>query len=154
MSYLNHVTLSTGHNRRSPRSEVGPHVIAWLRPWVDKLLSAGAILPLPEPSLARYSASAHTEQGGLVMTVYAGADALVTMAVAERSRQSAQLWAYMQAQHGPVAAGIATPDAPWLAVALRLGLGQHMDANRWLGDFERCIAWAWITRNPDLRPVA
>lgn len=148
MNYLNHITLSTGHNRRSPRTEVGADVIAWLRPWLDRLLASGIPLPLPETSLAGYSASAHIEQGGLVITVFAGADALVTMAIAERSRQSAPLWAYMQAQHGPFAAGIEAPNAPWLAAALRPGIGLHMDASDWLGDFERCIAWTWLERNP------
>lgn len=147
MSYINHITLSTGHSRRSPRTEVGNDVIAWLRPWLDKLLG-GTPLPLPEPSLDHYSASAHIEQGGLVMTIYAGAAALVTMAVAARSRQSAPLWAYMQAQHGPSGPGTPAPAAPWLAVALRPGLAQHADANEWLGDFERCVAWAWMERNP------
>ena len=143
MSYINHITLSTGHNRRSPKHEVGADTIAWLRPWLDKLLAGGMPLPLPEPSLAQYSASAHIEQGGLVMTVFAGADAIVTFAVAARSRQSAPLWAYMRAQHG-AAPVLAAPDVPWLAVALRPGLTQHHAASDWLGDFERCVAWTWL----------
>lgn len=145
MSYINHITLSTGHNRRSPKHEVGAVTIAWLRPWLDKLLAGGVPLPLPEPSLAAYSASAHIEQGGLVMTVFAGADALVTFAVAARSRQSDPLWAYMTAQHG-AAPGLAAPAVPWLAVALRPGLVAHSAAIEWVGDFERCVAWAWLSQ--------
>lgn len=143
MSYLNHITLSTGHNRRSPRSEVSDDVTAWLSPWLDKLLAGESVLPLPEPSLAAYSAAAHIEQGGLVMTVFAGADALVMFAVAGRSRQSDPLWAYMTAQHN-AAAGLAAPAVPWLAVALRPGLAEHSAATEWLGDFERCVAWTWL----------
>ena len=143
MSYINHITLSTGHNRRSPKHEVGADTIAWLRPWLDKLLAGGMPLPLPEPSLAQYSASAHIEQGGLVMTVFAGADAIVTFAVAARSRQSASLWAYMIAQHSS-ALGLSAPAVPWIAVAVRDGLASHADAAEWLGDFERCVAWAWL----------
>ena len=145
MSYLNHITLSTGHNRRSPSSEVGAGVIAWLRPWLEKLLTGGVPLPLPEPSLARYSAAAHIEQGGLVMTVFAGADALVTFAIAGRSRQSAPLWAYITAQHGATP-GLTAPDAPWLAVAVRAGFAAHPDSAEWLGDFERCVAWTFLIK--------
>lgn len=145
MSYLNHITLSTGHNRQSPQSEVSADVIEWLRPWLDKLLSGGVPLPLPEPSLAQYSAAAHIEQGGLVMTVFAGAEALVTFAVAARSRQAAPLWAYMTAQHG-AAPGIGAPGVPWLAVALRDGLKSRDAANEWLGDFERCAAWTHLSK--------
>jgi len=145
MNYLNHITLSTGHNRRSPRTEVSDDVIAWLRPWLDKLLANGALLPLPETSLAAYSASAHIEQGGLVMTVFTGADALVSFAVAARSRQSDPLWSYMTAQYGG-APGLLAPAVPWLAVALRPGLTAHTAASEWLGDFERCVAWAWLSQ--------
>lgn len=144
MSYINHITLTTGHNRQSPKHEVGADTIAWLRPWLGKLLINGATLPLPEPSLAQYSAAAHIEQGGLVMTVFAGADALVTFAVAGRSRQSVPLWAYMIAQHG-AATGLVAPATPWLAVALRSGLAAHSAASEWLGDFERCVAWTHLS---------
>lgn len=146
MNYINHITLATGHNRASPRSEVGAGVIEWLAPWLDKLLASSAPLPLPEPSLAHCSAAAHIEQGGLVMTVFAGADALVTFAVAGRSRQSAPLWAYMQAQHS-AAPGLAAPAVPWLAVALRQGLALHPQGSEWLGDFERCVAWTFLCKN-------
>ncbi|MDQ3562852.1 MAG: hypothetical protein M3436_01505 [Pseudomonadota bacterium] len=35
------------------------------------------------------------------------------------------------------------PPEPWVAVALDAGITQHMDATEWLGDFERCLAWAF-----------
>lgn len=145
MTYISHITMGTGHNRRSPQSEVGAGVIAWLSPWLDKLLENGGALPLPEPSLGSCSAAAHIEQGGLVMTVFAGADPLVTFAVAGRSRQSAALWAYMQAQHG-AAPGLTAPDAPWLAVAMRSGFAAHPDVAAWLADFERCVAWTFLSK--------
>ena len=146
MSYINHITLGSGHNRRSPSSEVPADVVAWLRPWLDKLLAGGVPLPLPEPSLAQYSAAAHIEQGGLVMTVYSGADALVTFAVAGRSRQSAPLWAYVTAQHGAVP-GLGPPAVPWLAVAVRdPSRVLRTGASDWLGDFERCVAWTFLEK--------
>lgn len=145
MSYIHHITISTGHSRKSPRTEVGADVIAWLGPWLDRLLKNGGTLPLPEPSLSAYSAAAHIEQGGLVMTVFAGADALVTFAVAGRSRQSDPLWAHMTAQHG-AAPGLAAPSTPWLAVAIRPGLTVNSAAAEWLGDFERCVAWTFLSK--------
>lgn len=145
MNYINHITLATGHSRRSSRAEVGADTIAWLHPWLDKLLSGGVPFPLPEPGLAQYSAAAHIEQGGLVMTVFEGADALVTFAVAGRSRQSAPLWVYMTAQHGATP-GLTAPDVPWLAVAVRAAFGAHPDSAEWLGDFERCVAWTFLSK--------
>ena len=79
------------------------------------------------------------------MTVFADAEPLVTFAVAGRSRHSAPLWSYMRAQHS-VASGLAEPAAPWLAVALRPGLAQDAQASEWLGDFERCVAWTFLSK--------
>ena len=45
MSYINHITLTTGHNRQSPKHEVGADTIAWLRPWLGKLMPR---LPWPQ----------------------------------------------------------------------------------------------------------
>ena len=45
------------------------------------------------------------------------------------------------------------PGTPWCAVALHPGFLEQHGASAWIGDFERCIAWAWLTRNPDLRPA-
>jgi hypothetical protein len=36
------------------------------------------------------------------------------------------------------------PAGPWCAVRFELGLAMHQQAADWLGDFERCIAWAWL----------
>lgn len=36
------------------------------------------------------------------------------------------------------------PEAPWCAVLLHKTLPLGGDATLWLGDFERCVAWAWI----------
>lgn len=77
--------------------------------------------------------------------------ALVTMAVAMRPRQGAGLWRTLHNLLGgampPLVTDPATqPPAPWLAVALHLPalLPAPHPALHWLGDAERCIAWAWI----------
>ena len=64
-------------------------------------------------------------------------------------------------EHGP-AASTAAPSwrpadrlpedlpAPWLVVDLYLiSLAADPDAAAWLGDAERCIAWAWIETRPE-----
>jgi hypothetical protein len=42
------------------------------------------------------------------------------------------------------------PSTPWCAMALHAPLMAHPDVLEWLSDLERCIAWAWMTRNPVL----
>ncbi len=164
--YLAHLTLTTGHLRRSYREEVGDEALALLAPWLARAISTGASEPLPVASLAHFAASATVENGSLLCTVWGppssqqsaasvhhvAAIPLVTFGVAQRSRQAAVLWPLLVALPG-TATGLQRPPSPWCAVSLQPGLLLHHTASEWLGDFERCVAWAWITRAPDLEVV-
>jgi len=49
------------------------------------------------------------------------------------------------------AEGLNRPAEPRCAVALHSPtLAAHSEAAQWLVDLKHCIAWAWITRNPQL----
>lgn len=165
--YLAHLTLTTGHLRRSYREEVGDEALALLAPWLAKAISTGDREPLPVASLAHFAASATAEHGALLCTVWgpparsnqpppsppSAAVPLVTFGVAQRSRLAAVLWPLLLALPGTAAAGLQRPPTPWCAVSLQPGLLLHPTASEWLGDLERCIAWAWITRAPALEAV-
>lgn len=162
--YINHVTLTTSHVLRSTRAGVADETLALLSPWLQRLVAVGTPLALPVPELSHYAADARIEGDGLIVTVYgpagpfrsgraAPADIpLITLAVAQRSRHGADLWGLMVSIFG-AAPGLRRPTEPWCAVALHPSLAAHREATQWLGDFERCVAWAWITRQPDLRPA-
>ena len=66
--YLAHLTLTTGHLRRSYREEVGDEALALLAPWLAKAIETGARQPLPVASLAHFAASAVVEDGALLCT--------------------------------------------------------------------------------------
>ena len=74
---------------------------------------------------------------------------LVTFGVAQRSRHSEPLWAMLLANFEH-AKGLQQPATPWCAVIVHPSIMMHADAIGWLGDFKRCVAWAWITRNTHL----
>lgn len=76
---------------------------------------------------------------------------LITIRIAQRSRESADLWVSMLAHFGGKP-GITAPGAPWAAVAIHATLGGYPDALQWLTDFERCLAWAWISRHRAAAP--
>lgn len=162
--YITHTTITTGHTSRSQRSEVHDGTLKLLVPWLNKALASGVQEPLPVQPLSHYSALASIEEGGLLLTVFAPlgphrqgvpflgeTTPLVTMGVAQRTRHAA-LWPKLTALakiERDLPAGV-----PWCGVALHLdALAAHRDAAGWLGDFERCIAWAWVTRNPGLEAV-
>lgn len=149
--YIAHITLSTGHIRRSPRSEVGDDALAVLVPWLEAARAAGEPIPLPAESLAHYSGKVMLEDGALLCTIYGpGAVPLVTFGVAQRSRQGEPLWELLAGMGQPSPAA-RMPSAPWCGVVLHPSAVLFPDAMEWLGDLERCVAWAWITRKPDLR---
>jgi hypothetical protein len=35
---------------------------------------------------------------------------------------------------------------PWCAVILTPNAARQIDQMDWLGDFERCLAWAWLDK--------
>lgn len=161
-AYIDHVTLTTGHRSCARRADVAAPVLDVVAPWLDRVLLAdapSAATPLPVPDLSDFSATAFTTPGGLVVTVY-GPDILslppampepiplVTFGVARRSRGAAKLWDSLVKQDPTGRCGT-MPGAPWLAVLLHPSLTIFPDAAHWLGDFERCVAWAWVERLAD-----
>lgn len=144
--YLNHITLSTGHTRRSDRSDVTDETIKALGPWLNAVIAHQDDYPMPGPLGVRdgFVMSASALHGGLVCHVgQLDSGPLVSFGVATRSRQSGELWAWMCAQYGSRAA-LTSPGTPWCAVALRPAFSAQHGASAWLGDFERCVAWTWL----------
>jgi len=163
-NYINHITLTTGHNARTSRADVADEVLALVAPWLQSIVNTGQKHPLTVPSLSHFSAIAFVQDGGLLVTVYgpsgphesgkpANADIpLVTFGVAQRSRHAEPLWAMMLAsyEHAP---GIKQPSTPWCAAIVYPSVMAHKSTLSWLADFERCCSWAWITRNAQLGSI-
>ena len=122
-NYINHITLSTGHCRRSPRSEVSDATLDILRPWLLDLVESAGKSPLPVAELSHFSALAIVEVG-LVVTIYGpsgpyisgrpnktdGAP-IVTIGVAQRTRQGSELWSKLSKHFVTVAGlGVLSPN--------------------------------------------
>ena len=145
MKFINHVTLSTGHLRRSLRSEIDDKVLARLAPWLSTSLAAGVAVPLPAP-LVNFKARATHEGGALLCTVLAVDDTpLAIFGVVLHSRAALDVWSMLVNQFG-AADGLQCPAPPWCAVNVFSGVIQHLNALEWLADFEQCVAWAWAER--------
>ena len=136
-----------------------------LAKWLPESINSGSLHPLLLPDLSHFTTQAFAQDGALVVTVSAPVGRhqqgkplagrtmpLVTFGVATRSLQGAQLWASM-AQAFDCKPDLQQPDTPYCAVAIHPSIAIYNGSVEWLGDFDRCLAWAWITRNPDLRPA-
>lgn len=136
--YINHITLDTGDNRRSPRDEVPDAVIATLKPHIDAALRGGsAPIPGSDDTLKATATGAF-----LVATVLIeGAAPAVTFGVAPRSRGAAKLWEMLHLGHETETEIGQPPPAPWCAVRIE---DTTLASAPWLADYERCIAWTWL----------
>ncbi len=154
--YIEHLTLTTGHTLPRRRGEVGDDILAIMVPWLRDAIAAGE--PVTIPAVDGCQALALVDNGALVVTVYGPKPdigpsiPLVSFGVCARSRAAPMLWSALTAMPG-VVAGIKQPAVPWCAVVLHPTLIMYPQASEWLGDFEHVIAWAWVTRNPELRSV-
>jgi hypothetical protein len=156
--YINHLTLLTGHLARTPRSDVAPEIIKLLSDWLVTTLDSGRTHPLPVPSVSHFGIQTLTKNGLLQVTVFGPSGQhkqgkphngpvmpLVTFGVAGDSLQGKELWEALTAKF-ETKLGLIQPDAPWCIVAIHPTVIAYPSALAWLGDFERCIAWAWLTR--------
>ncbi len=78
---------------------------------------------------------------------------IVTLGVAQRSRQGSDLWGLMQAQFD-THPGLKKPSELWMAVVIHPLLSEFLEATHWLKDFESSIAGTWITRDPKLAALS
>jgi hypothetical protein len=148
MNDLYHLTVNTGHGRLSPRHEVRDDTL----PAVTPLLSPGDH-PLPfELGREGWHLVVPTCPAGWLGTLYLRDVPMATVAVAATAADEAALWPALEALYlkvtdqGPPAAADwraphQPPGLPWCAAVLVGPLGA---AAAWIGDFERCIAWAWL----------
>lgn len=156
--YIQHITLTTGHVSHSPRTDVSGETLARVRPWLVAALVDGQSVPLPTAGLSDYEAHIMALGSCLLLTVSGlptlsgprrgNRPPLVTMGVAARPRDSAPLWRILYERGLPgssVAPGLSRPESPWCGVVLHPTITLDMAATEWLGDFERCVAWAWVT---------
>lgn len=140
MSYLMHVTIDTGHGRRSYRDEVNDAVVTLLRQQIAEMLAGMPVETHPGYTLTGTSAGA-----ALLATVTGRVGALATVAVAANGKVSMRLWEELRNPPPGMTPAVGDPpQAPWCAVRLYPALKLDPEAAAWLGDFERCLAWAWI----------
>jgi len=146
-NYLWHITLETGHSRRSLRTEVSDEIILMLRPHLEGALRRGTV---PLPIEGGYQLKATAAGAFLVGTILDRDDTpIVTFGVAPRSRGAAKLWAMLHDGRPTDTEAPQPPAAPWLAVRMEFGALDFPDALDWLADYERCIAWTWIEMRKD-----
>lgn len=116
---LYHLTTTTGHARWSERSEVSDAAMHVITQLIDEMLRhPGQTVDLPGPP--GYVASGERDEGRLMATI---------------SRHGTA---------GPLVTVLCVAGAePRVEATLEPALLFDPAAAKWLGDFERCLGWAW-----------
>jgi hypothetical protein len=147
--YLWHVTLNTGDKRRSWRHEVDDKLMVTFSQLLTKALSGNFVaIPVVQP-ICHFKIA--TQGQCMIATVYRQDIPLVTLGVAGDSPCSADLWRVMHDSYSGIENSQelktdrnSPPEGLWCGARIEVGLAMHRDAAKWLADFERCIAWAWL----------
>lgn len=147
---MTHYTLNTGDSVESPRSAVADAAIAALRP----LLARGGQLPA---AFGAYRVEVSHAPGGAMFSIHRGAHPIVLCAVSWDPATAEMMWSHIERVYldlGDTPSRVAPgklaerPEStPWLAVVIlpTILLESRNDIS-WLGDFERCFAWALLEK--------
>jgi len=158
MHTITHITLTTGDIACQQREDVPDGALDALVPWLRDALGNGRRILIPDVP-GGCSALAMQRDGALVVTVYGPhpdigqPEPLATFGVATRSPHALSLWTMLMQSQPFVRPELTMPGAPWCAVVPYPSLMLHADVLAWISKFEACVAWVWITRNPDVRSV-
>lgn len=140
-NYLAHATASTGHSRRSYRSEVADDAVATVKSWLPDLMAGRPRGVLGD----RYAVRQEWGNGKSVGFVVSRLDAqmrsvdIVKIAVCRHSKRAVPAWRFVEGKGAP-------PRVPFVASDL---LSDNIEASDLMSlpviaDFERCLAWAWL----------
>ena len=150
-------TLNTEHTVVSPRESVAPEAMAVCAPLADH----GGVIPPCAP----FRVEVTHGLGCSVFAVFRGREPVVTCGLAWTPAGAAEAWPaieelYLQVSDRAPQLMAATkvaeqPNAlPWLAVVILPPIHTlRREDIGWLGDFERCLAWAILERASSPPPV-
>lgn len=148
---LAHWTLTSGHVRQSPRSEVHPGILALLGPLLERMLVGERV---PVPGFERFTMSGGAAGDCLAVTVWTTTATgervpVVTFGTARFNGGDADaLWRDLHTSCAvpPATSPGIVPGAPWCAARLEPGAALVPDDLSWAADLERCVSWAWLAR--------
>jgi hypothetical protein len=146
---LTHVTISTGHSNVSMRHEVTDDVINTLVCWIKRAmfdLKTGikkVHFAAPVPTEKDYLATFTHDQGCLLVTlIHQQFGPFLTFGVSQSDAEGAHLWALLGSK-------MPQPTGAWCGARFEAGIflagTAAMKDLMWIGDFERCVAWAWFS---------
>ncbi|MDF9296083.1 hypothetical protein [Geobacillus stearothermophilus] len=135
---INHVTLNTGHIRKSKSDEVDKGLYFVLHRLTKEIFSPNGA-SVVDGYIAK---GTRDDDGDALITVFSMEGApIVTIGMTKR--KNSPVWGLL---HETSTLPLATspnhpPEAPYVADRIEPGALFHTEALEWTGDFSRCMAW-------------
>lgn len=135
-TYLQQVTIDTGHVQRAYREDVAEDLLAGATDWLARA-TAGEAVTLPNG----WVITAEARGRAVVVVVMVDGAPAATLGIAARSRTGG-LWRFLCDTARVSQAGDSAPSAPWLALRLERDLDPMQQII--LTALARALAWAWV----------
>ncbi len=134
MKYFNHITVDTGHTRKSYRDEVSDDVIATMTDWVRRMKEDNEIINIYDNYTCQLLHINSKMADFIVGIDNDGVECdVLRFTVCLHSRYKQKAW-YTVDGKGKA------PQAPFISVKFI----NVLFAEPALGDFERCLAWGFL----------
>jgi len=142
MQYINHVTLNTGHTRKSYPNEVNRDIYFILNRVKNDAFNQGAKI------FDKYTLKGTKLEYGAIFTLY-GKNDIPILTTASTRKKDQELWNLL---HETATLPLFTKKgfqatAPYIVDRLELGFVTDISASEWTGDMTKCLGW--ITLFPD-----
>ena len=152
--YITHLTLSSGHTRESPRSEVDDEFLAnfrkeLLKEWPPR--SGHTMVKSLAPNVPEYSfrMRKQPDRHNAFIEVFPKRNknrTLISFGVCWSEQHAEKIWSLLEEVQGRELALVSIPErpkAPWVVVVPHFTrLSRDPKPLEWAADFERVIAWA------------
>lgn len=152
---MQHLTITTGHSRPSPRDEVDRSLLGLCEDAMLPAILAGK--PARLPRLPAYHLTGAADGGALVTTCWIATPSADRMPLATwwtvgdaAAADATWAQAMIHCQRMARAMRMTTPSCPqptttpWVAAWLEIGAAVDPESLGWIADLERCLAWAWL----------
>ncbi len=157
-----HITFSTGHSCSQPRKDVPTTVAATLSQVIAEGLANDGWTDMKRFGM---DSALHVSVSGsaLLAELYLpckdpqAAEPAIRIGVSAGPSAGAETWTHLRSQAARIGSGVLSkpPAEPWIGVVVNdpsmsvaLDIEQFMayaTMMQWAGDFERCLAWGFVT---------
>ena len=138
MDYINHITLNSGHLKKSfPRDVNKEFFFVLKRVYKESFDDSG--IELLEKYIVK---STHAKGHGVVTTIFDLYNVPI-LTSAFVNEKGSKMWEVLHSSSDlPLATNIANPpNIPYIADRAEIGRLINIDTLEWIADFSRCLAW-------------